>query len=92
MCWTDGRTGKSLWTNEGRMGDNAAILDLAGTILSLTTDGTLRVWNRQGGTLTEVARYPVADSPIWASPAVQGNRILIKDENTLALWVIPGAR
>lgn len=92
MFVLDGRTGKTLWTNEGRMGDNAAILDLAGAILSLTTDGTLRVWNRQGGALTEAAKYSVADSPTWASPAVQGSRILIKDENTLALWVIPGAR
>jgi outer membrane protein assembly factor BamB len=92
MFVLEGSTGKTLWSNEGRMGDNAAILDLAGAILSLTNDATLRIWTRQGGALSEAARYTVADSPTWATPAIQGNRILIKDENSLALWVIPGAR
>lgn len=30
--------------------------------------------------------YSVADSPTWAHPVVLGNRILIKDASTLALW------
>jgi outer membrane protein assembly factor BamB len=91
MFVLDGGTGRTLWTNEGRMGDNAAILDLAGTIMALTIDGTLRIWTRQGSALSETAKYTVADSQTWASPAVQGSHILIKDEITLALWTIPGA-
>jgi hypothetical protein len=33
-------------------------------------------------------KYTVAKSPTWAHPVVIGNRILIKDASTLALWTL----
>jgi len=35
-----------------------------------------------------VRKYPVADSATWAAPTFAGQRLLIKDSNTLALWRI----
>ena len=32
--------------------------------------------------------YTVADSPVWAHPALVGNRLLIKDKTALTLWRI----
>jgi hypothetical protein len=32
-----------------------------------------------------IARYVVADSATWAQPAISGDRIFIKDVNTLAV-------
>jgi hypothetical protein len=40
--------------------------------------------------LKELIRYKVADSPVWAAPAVAGDQILIKDKTTLALFKISG--
>lgn len=82
-------TGKVLWTGEGRMGDNASVWDAGTHVLALTTGADLIVYKKAGDTLAEVARYPVAESATWASPAISGNRFLIKDASTLALWTFP---
>jgi outer membrane protein assembly factor BamB len=99
----DAATGKLEWTGPARFGENAAIF-AAGQVdhgaaparasespllLALTTGADLCVFQRNGATLTETARYHVADSPTWASPAIPGNRIVVKDAATLTLWEIP---
>src|SRR5207249_737406 len=82
----DAATGKTLWTNEGRVGDNASVLDIGNAVLVLTTGADLLVLQKSGAGLTEAAHYHVADSPTWASPAIVGNHILIKDLDSLTLW------
>jgi outer membrane protein assembly factor BamB len=80
-------TGKVEWMGPGRFGENAALTAVgAEGVLVLSTGAELRLFKRQGVRLAEVARYPVADSPTWASPAVLGNRVLVKDTTMLALW------
>jgi outer membrane protein assembly factor BamB len=80
----DAETGKTVWQSPGRMGENAAILNLAGkVILFLTNDAKLIVQAVDGKTYSPVAEYTVASSPTWANPLVIGKRILIKDETTL---------
>ncbi len=37
-----------------------------------------------------VKRYDVADSSTWAHPALAGNRLLVRDANSLTLWTIGG--
>ena len=85
----DSATGKTLWTNEGRVGDNAAVLDAGASVLVLTTGADLIAFNRVGDTLSESARYHIADSPTWASPAFKGTNIVIKDATSLSLWQVP---
>jgi len=81
----DAGTGKTLWQSPGRMGENAAILNLADkVILFLTNDAKLIVQAVDGKAYSPVAEYTVASSPTWAHPLVIGKRILIKDENSLA--------
>jgi outer membrane protein assembly factor BamB len=82
----DASTGRVEWVGAGRFGENAAFLDAGSALLVLTTDGVLHVMRKNGAALAEVARYPVADSPTWASPAVIGNRVLIKDVTGLTMW------
>jgi outer membrane protein assembly factor BamB len=82
----DAATGKLAWTGPGRFGDNATIFAAGPVLLALTTGAELCVFRRNGAALVEVARYPVANSPTWASPAIAGKRIMIKDATTLTLW------
>jgi outer membrane protein assembly factor BamB len=89
MFCLDAATGKTLWTDDGRFGENAAIVEAGSAVLALNTDGELIVFTKNSNGLARAARYSVADSPTWASPAIAGHRILVKDENTLALWEIP---
>jgi outer membrane protein assembly factor BamB len=79
-------TGEVLWTGEGRFGDNAALLEAGDFILVLSTDADLHVLRVAGDRLDPVARYEAARSAPWASPAVEGHRILIKDFDSLTLW------
>jgi outer membrane protein assembly factor BamB len=86
MCSIDAASGKVEWTGDARFGENAAVFDAGSALLALTTNSTLHVFQKNGTALHEVARYRVADSPTWASPAFAGNRVLIKDATSLALW------
>jgi len=85
----DAKTGKTLWTGEGRQGDNAALLDGGGILLALTTEKKLIVFDASDKAYTERARLDVAESPTWAHPVVSGSTIFIKDEQRLTQWTIP---
>jgi outer membrane protein assembly factor BamB len=78
-------TGKTLWQGPGRMGENAAILNLGGKVLLLlTNDANLIVLPADAGEYRPSNQYTVANSQTWAHPVVIGDRILIKDETTLS--------
>ena len=80
----DADTGKTLWQGPGRMGENAAILNLGGkALLLLTNDANLIVLPVSANEYAPSAQYTAAKSPTWAHPVVIGNRIFIKDETTL---------
>lgn len=79
----DAETGKTVWQGPGRAGENAAILNLSGTLLVLTNDAELIVQPANAKGYAPTIKYTVADSPVWAHPVVLGDRILIKDETTL---------
>jgi len=80
----DADTGKTLWQGPGRMGENAAILNLGGKVLLLlTNDANLIVLPVSANEYAPSAQYTAANSPTWAHPVVIGNRIFIKDETTL---------
>lgn len=82
-------TGETVWQSPGRMGENAAILNLGNKVLLLlTNDANLIVQPAGAKAYAPVAQYSVASSATWAHPLVIGNRILIKDETTLTSLAI----
>lgn len=80
----DAETGKTLWQGAGRAGENAAILNLAGTLLLLNNDANLVVLPANAQSYAPLAQYTVANTPTWAHPVILSDRILVKDETTLA--------
>ncbi len=80
----DAETGKTLWQSAGRMGENAAILNAGKVLLLLTNEAKLVVLGPSATEYKPLAEYTVAQSPTWAHPVAAGNRILVKDETTLA--------
>jgi hypothetical protein len=52
----------------------------------LTDDAELTVARGSAKAFEPLKKYTVAQSPTWAHPVLLGNRILIKDNSTLALW------
>ena len=81
----DARTGQTLWTSNGREGDNAAIVATGQFLLLLTDSAELIAVRRDAKQYEPVKKYSVADSPTWAHPVIVGNRILIKDASSLTL-------
>ena len=80
------KTGKTVWTGEGRQADNAAMIARGSTVFALTTNSELLVFEASASNLKQVAKYSVADTPTWAHPVILGNRVLVKDRSSLALW------
>ena len=84
----DARTGVTQWVTAGRDGGNAALLNAGDSVLILNPDGELLVLRKNPKAFEPVRKYKVAESATWATPSFAGQRLLIKDVNTLALWRI----
>ncbi len=84
----DAASGKTLWTGDPRQGENAAMVIAGNTIFSLTNDADLIVTSAMDKGSKVIKKYHVAEKPTWAHPAIVGKNILIKDEATLAIWVL----
>ncbi len=80
----DAATGKTVWQGPGRMGENASVVNLGGTLLALTNDAVLYVLPAGAASFAPSAQYTVATSQTWAHPVILGDSVLVKDETTLA--------
>ncbi len=83
------RTGETVWLSEPRQAENASLLRVGlrtgDLVLSLEDDGELIVFRRSQEAFEEIRRYKVADTDTWTQPVFSGNRILVKDVETLSL-------
>jgi outer membrane protein assembly factor BamB len=79
-------TGKTLWTSRGREGENASLIAAGSLLLLSTTNAELIVARADPAKYEEVRRYKVADSAVWAHPAVAPRALLVKDVDKLIYW------
>jgi outer membrane protein assembly factor BamB len=82
----DAKTGKTLWTSAPRQATNAAIVRAGGVLFLLKDDAELIVAKASASAFEPVKRYTVADSATWAEPVISGNRVFVKDHDSVALW------
>ena len=61
---------------------------LGNVLLGLTSDSHLLVFKPSKKEYEEVANYKVADSATWAAPIIAGNRIFVKDRDSITLWTL----
>jgi outer membrane protein assembly factor BamB len=83
-------TGQTAWLDTTRQdrGSFAAIVDAGPVILVLPSSSDLIVLKPVEKEFTQLARIKVADTPTYAHPVIRGNRIYIKDQETVALWTL----
>ena len=81
-------TGEVTWKSEGRLGDNASLTDIGSALLVVTTGGDLLVEQKSPAGLKELAKIKVSDPFVWASPALAGDQILIKDKTSLVAYKV----
>ena len=56
--------------------------------MALTSNSELIAFKPSGKEYTELTRIKVADTPTYAHPVIVGNRLYVKDGETLAMWMI----
>jgi outer membrane protein assembly factor BamB len=88
----DAGSGRTLWNTQGREGEHASMLASPSWLLASRTDGTLVVARANPQKYEEVRRYQIAESAVWAHPAVAGNSIVIKDADTVICWSFRAGR
>ena len=81
-------TGKTAWIDNAVNSDFATIVDCGSVIIGLPSTQTLIVLKPESTAYTEVVKYKVAETPIYAFPIVAGNLIYIKDAETLTRYRI----
>jgi outer membrane protein assembly factor BamB len=84
----DAKTGRAIWTSEGRQGDNAALVAVGASVLALTSEGKLVVFDGSASAYSLLATYVVAESATWAHPAPVRGGVLVKDVDSLTFWTL----
>jgi outer membrane protein assembly factor BamB len=84
------RTGKTAWTDETSRGRGgfAAILDVGSCLIALPSSSELIVYKPSGSGYSELAKIKVSEAESYAHPVISGNRIFVKDVESLTLWTI----
>ena len=81
------KDGTTAWTQPVEGNDGyGSIIDAGPVLMALTGKSKLTVYEPSTQAFKEIASYTVADTPTYACPAVSGNRIFVKDAESVALW------
>ncbi|MDB6031080.1 MAG: qgdA [Verrucomicrobiales bacterium] len=72
----------------GRGGGYGSLVDAGKAILALTPSSQLVVLEPSGKEFKKLASYKVAESQTHAYPVASGNRIFIKDKDSVILWTV----
>ncbi|HIJ53394.1 MAG TPA: PQQ-like beta-propeller repeat protein [Planctomycetes bacterium] len=83
----DGQTTWTDTTTRGR-GGFAAIVDAGSCLLALPSNSELIVFKPSGKEYAELAKIKVSETPTYAHPVIAGNRVFIKDQDTVTMWTI----
>jgi outer membrane protein assembly factor BamB len=82
----DARTGKTLWTSDGRQAPHASLARSGDLLFSLESDGEFVVARNNQTAFEPLKKYKVSSNETWAQPAISGNRVFVKDVTSLTLW------
>lgn len=82
----DAASGRTLWQTEGREGEHASMFGSRNWLLASTTEGHLVVARTNVQKYELVRRYQIAESALWAHPAIAGSAIFVKDVDSVTCW------
>jgi len=72
----------------GGRGGFGSVVDAGSVLFALTPASELIAFQADPKAYSELARIKVAASPTHAYPVVSGNRIFIKDQDSVTLWTV----
>jgi outer membrane protein assembly factor BamB len=85
----DAKTGKTDWVDTTKRGGNfAAIVGAGPVILALPSTSELIAYRAEGTKFDELARIKVADTATYAYPVIAGDRIFVRDQDSVILYTL----
>lgn len=82
------KTGQEAWTAKDKLSQFGSILDAGTVMIAMSEKNGLLVFKPGDKEYEELAKYKVSDTSIYAHPVIAGNRIFIKDKDSLTLWTM----
>jgi outer membrane protein assembly factor BamB len=82
------QTGQTAWADTAEQGKFGSILDAGTVIFALPDSAELIAFKPDGKEYSEIKRYKVSETKIYAHPIVSGNRVFVKDQDSLAMWAV----
>jgi outer membrane protein assembly factor BamB len=81
-------TGQTAWKDETPLQNFGSLVDAGSVIIVLTSNSNFVVVKPDGQKYNQVALIKLAESGIYAHPILSGNRIFIKDSESLTLFTL----
>lgn len=84
------QSGQTAWMDETQRdrGGFTALVDAGSCLLALPSNSEMLVFKPSDKQYEELAKIKVSDTPTYAHPVIAGNRLFIKDQETVALCMI----
>jgi outer membrane protein assembly factor BamB len=84
----NGATGQTAWVDNTVNSDFSTIVDCGSVIIGLASTANLIVIKPNEKEYTELAKYKVSETTVYAYPIVSGKNIYIKDAESLIMYKI----
>jgi outer membrane protein assembly factor BamB len=80
--------GQTAWIDNATNSDFSTILDCGSVIIGSPSTGFLIVFKPDPKAYSEIAKYKISETAIYAFPVITGNNIYVKDAESLMLYSI----
>lgn len=80
--------GQTAWIDNATNSDFSTILDCGSVIIGFPSTGSLIVFKPDPKAYSEIVKYKVAETAVYAFPVITGNNIYVKDAESLMLYSI----
>jgi outer membrane protein assembly factor BamB len=78
--------GQTAWADQTAYQNFGSIIDAGSVIVALSSNSNMVVFKPDGKAFSQIAMLKVSDNSIYAHPILSGNRIFIKDNESLTLY------
>lgn len=78
--------GQTMWTDTLMNSDFGATVNCGSAIMALPSNSNLIFFKPTDKAYSELMRIKISDKPVFATPVIQGNKIYIKDAESLAFY------
>jgi outer membrane protein assembly factor BamB len=79
-------TGETAWIDNAVSSDFATLVDCGSLLIGLPSTANLIVFKPESSAYTEVTKYKVSETAVYSFPVIAGNKIYIKDAESLILY------